>query len=126
MSQEEKIVSFTVSAQQHIESVIAEKPQAKAYRLSVKKTGCNGYMYVSEVVPLMSSSDESDDVILNQAASFPVYIALSAVDIIKGTTIDFMEKSFGMKQLVFHNPNIAGECGCGESFNLKEVNDDNG
>lgn len=111
------ILRFTQAAQQHIESVIAKNAGANSYRLSVKKTGCNGYMYVSEVV---SEPKKNTDIILNDCAAFSVFVCEQAVEMIKGTTVDYVEKSFGMRQLVFINPNIAGECGCGESFNLKE------
>lgn len=117
MNKPMSILRFTEAAQQHVESVIAQNSGATAYRLSVKKTGCNGYMYVSDVV---SEPKKVTDILLTDCAAFPVYVCEQAVEMIKGTTVDYVEKSFGMRQLVFINPNIAGECGCGESFNLKE------
>ena len=35
-----------------------------------------------------------------------------------GTEMDFVESKLS-SEFVFMNPNIAGTCGCGESFNLK-------
>ena len=36
-----------------------------------------------------------------------------------GTIVDFAKEGLN-EGLEFRNPNVAGECGCGESFNLKE------
>ena len=36
-----------------------------------------------------------------------------------GTQMDFIEDQIG-SEFKFTNPNAAGMCGCGESFNLKE------
>ena len=36
-----------------------------------------------------------------------------------GTKMDFVEDQIG-SEFKFINPNAAGMCGCGESFNLKE------
>lgn len=34
-----------------------------------------------------------------------------------GTEMDFVESKLS-SEFVFHNPNITGTCGCGESFNV--------
>ena len=120
MSDEERILTLTPAACQHIQSIIDGHEEATSYRLSVTKTGCNGYMYVSEVVPAAEKKALETDLPLEGVASFSVYLDKEALPMVKGTTIDYVEKSFGMKQLVFSNPNAAGACGCGESFNLIE------
>ena len=35
--------------------------------------------------------------------------------LVDGTEIDFLKSGLN-EQFVFRNPNVAGECGCGESF----------
>ena len=36
---------------------------------------------------------------------------------ILGTEMDFVQNKL-QSEFVFHNPNISGVCGCGESFNI--------
>ena len=124
MSQDKRILILTAAACQHIQSIIDRHEEATSYRLSVTKTGCNGYMYVSEVIPSAEKKALETDLSLDGLASFVVYLDEKALPMVQGTTIDYVEKSFGMKQLVFSNPNAAGACGCGESFNLIEDPED--
>jgi len=111
---------LTQAACEHIEQMFSQQRDKTVFRLSVKTTGCNGYMYVPALLEAPLESDRQ--VALD--APFSVYVAQEALAIIQGTVIDFEEKSLGMKQLTFRNPNAAGTCGCGESFNLKEGGDD--
>ena len=37
--------------------------------------------------------------------------------LVDGTEIDFVKQGLN-EQFVFRNPNVAGECGCGESFHV--------
>ena len=47
-----------------------------------------------------------------------VYIEPKALMHIVGTEMDYVEDVLSA-EFVFHNPNAVGECGCGESFNVK-------
>ena len=108
------IVTLTEKAIQHIRKILSDKPTGAAFRLSVKQTGCSGYMYQPEVV---TSKKEND--IAMPIADFTVYIDPACVTLIQGTTIDYVKKKLGQSQLEFNNPNADSLCGCGESFNLK-------
>ena len=112
----EKILSISTSAIEHIANLLLEKSSGSIFHLSVKKTGCNGYMYV----PGLLDAPTENDICIEDIAPFPVYIAAASVELVRGTVIDFEVKSFGMQQLTFDNPNAEGLCGCGESFNIKE------
>lgn len=46
-----------------------------------------------------------------------VYIDPRALMHIVGTTMDFVDNDL-VSEFVFHNPNVKGTCGCGESFNV--------
>jgi len=109
------IITLTESAKQHIQKMLENKPENSAFRLSIKKTGCSGYMYMPEIV---SEKKESDVVV--DANTFLIFIDESAVPFIKGTEIDYVKKGLGVYQLEFHNPNAEGLCGCGESFQIKD------
>lgn len=104
------------SAIEHIARMMEQQPEKNIFRLSVKTTGCNGYMYV----PSIQETAKEGDCLIECDAPFLFYVAEKDLSILAGTVISFEEKTFGMKQLSFSNPNAAGECGCGESFNLKD------
>ena len=42
-------------------------------------------------------------------------IDADSLALVDGTEIDFLKQGLN-EQFVFRNPNVAGECGCGESF----------
>lgn len=114
MNEVNAILNFTDSGLKHIQrSIDAEK--GLGFRLNVKKTGCSGYAYITEI----AKNPEPGDIELN-VSDVPVFIAEKAIPYIKGTVIDFIDQGLGQTKLVFHNPNAANLCGCGESFNLLE------
>lgn len=112
-------ITFSPQAMKHIAQII-ERKGGGVFRLGIKQTGCSGYMYQPEVI----EGPIDTDVIGFQTAEFEAYIDPAALSIVQGTHIDFVEKSFGMKQLVYDNPNANGLCGCGESFHLNEEKTD--
>lgn len=108
------MITLTPLAKQHIQKILENKGKNAAFRLSVKQTGCSGYMYVPEIVLQKKEND-----IEMRVADFSICIDEKAVPMIKGTVIDYVKKSLGVSQLEFQNPNADSLCGCGESFNLK-------
>lgn len=116
MTDDQAIISLTDAAVEHIQSIVKQKAGGIGFRLSIKQTGCSGYMYVPDVV----EEANPDDIELQTAQGLRVFLDPQCVDLIKGTEIDFVSKELGMKQLQFNNPNAQSLCGCGESFNLKE------
>jgi iron-sulfur cluster assembly accessory protein len=117
---DQAILSFTPAATEHLAGMIEKNPSKGVFRLGVKKTGCNGYMYIAELV----AAAKKDDVLVAAVSDLQVAVAADAVSIVQGTQVDYVEKSFGMMQLDFINPNAIGACGCGESFNLAEEQDE--
>ena len=114
------LIYVTPKAAAHIKKMMMHHQDALAFRLSVKQTGCSGYMYVPEVIALTKDGD----VEAYHQEGLLIYLAPEARDMIKGTTIDFVSKALGLEQLVYDNPNTDSLCGCGESFTLKKVEND--
>ncbi len=112
---ETNIIEFTDAAIQHIKTVIAQTKNGVAFRLSIKQTGCSGYMYVPDVVSEPKPGDQE-----LQIKNITIYLDPKCISLIQGTVIDYVTKELGMQQLVFNNPNAESLCGCGESFNLKD------
>jgi iron-sulfur cluster assembly protein len=46
-----------------------------------------------------------------------VFVDPESLPLIHGTTVDFVKQGLN-EAFRFHNPNIKGECGCGESFSV--------
>jgi iron-sulfur cluster assembly protein len=114
--QTNNIITLTPAAIGHIKKVMSQHQNAVGFRLSLKQTGCSGYMYMPAVIETI----KPDDIEIDIDEAFKVYLEPSCVDKIRGTEIDFVTKDLGMQQLQFNNPNATSLCGCGESFNLKD------
>ena len=115
----DELLSFSPAAIEHLKQSLANKPGAIAFRLGVRQTGCTGWMYVPELIEAPIEGD------LHQVSDgVDIYVAKDALSAIKGTAIDYIDVSLGQKQLAYNNPNADSLCGCGESFNLKN-NDEN-
>lgn len=113
MTTDQTILTFTDKAKKHIKASV-EKAGGGHFRLWIKVTGCSGYMYMPEIV----SMSQEHDLLVGQIDEVNIYLANDAVDIVRGTQVDFVTKSMGFSQLEFANPNATGLCGCGESFKL--------
>lgn len=120
MNDQKTIIKLTDAAVAHINKTIEQRGGGIGLRLSIKVTGCSGYMYNPEII----DEKKSDDIQMVTPEGLQIFIDPDCVDIIKGTTLDFVKKELGQHQLLFINPNVASECGCGESFNLKEKAND--
>jgi iron-sulfur cluster assembly protein len=81
-------------------------------RLGVKKTGCSGFAYV------VNYADEigADDVVFEDQG-VKVIVDRESLGFIDGTQVDFVKQGLN-EAFRFRNPNVKGECGCGESFTV--------
>ena len=111
-------VSLSTSAVQRVRHFIAERGTGIGLRLGVKKTGCNGWSYVIDYAEAVGS----DDAVFEQD-ELKVVVDRDSLPFLDGTEVDFVQD--GLNEVFkFRNPNVAGECGCGESFNVAADNDD--
>lgn len=115
----EIILHFTDKAVEHINKALTRYPQG-GFRLSVKKAGCTGNKYIPEIV----AAAQPGDIEFKTPQGLLVFVEPRSIAAVRGTTVDLVQKGLGQRQLVFINPNAVGECGCGESFHLRE--DENG
>ena len=81
-------------------------------RLGVTKTGCSGYSYV-----INYAEEVGDEDVVFEDKGIKVVIDPEALALIDGTEVDFVKNGLN-EAFSFRNPNIKGECGCGESFNV--------
>lgn len=87
-----------------------ERENAAGFRIGVRRTGCSGWAYE---VGLAETLEENDTTF--ESEGITIVVDRKALELIDGTTVDF--RSDGLNQTFqFSNPNVTGECGCGESF----------
>jgi len=106
------LLTVTESAVRHFEKSI-EKEQGRLVRLGTEVTGCSGYAYTLDIV----TESEAGDTLLEVAPGLIVAVTESALPLVRGTTIDMVQEGVNYN-VKFRNPNITGECGCGESFTV--------
>lgn len=79
-------------------------------RVSVVDGGCSGMQYAMS----LEAEPQENDVVIS-AGETKVFVEENSVDVLKGTTIDFVDSLEG-SGFTFTNPNAAQSCGCGKSF----------
>ena len=109
-----KIMSLTDGAVERINEIIedSEKPVV-GVRVGIKDAGCAGQSYTLAYV---SEPVQGDDHIEEKGVH--VYVEPKATLFLLGTVMDF-EEDILKSGFTFKNPNQTGECGCGESVQLK-------
>lgn len=105
-------ISLTASAADRVRSFIAARGHGLGLRLGVRKTGCSGFAYV------VNYADEvnADDVVFEDQG-VRVYVDRASMPLVDGTEVDFVRQGLN-EAFRFRNPNVKGECGCGESFTV--------
>jgi iron-sulfur cluster assembly protein len=103
---------LTTAAADRIQKFIASRGHGLGLKLGVRKTGCSGFAYV------VNYADEAspEDVVFEEHG-VKVFVDPGSLQLIDGTTVDFVKQGLN-EAFRFQNPNIKGECGCGESFNV--------
>jgi len=109
-----KIMSLTDIAAERIHEIIedSDKPVI-GVRVGVRNAGCAGMAYTLDYV---TEPVQGDDHVNDKGLD--VYIEPKATMFLLGTVMDF-EQSKMSSGFTFRNPNQTGECGCGESVQLK-------
>ena len=105
-------ISLTDSAASRVRSYLETRGAGVGLRLGVTKTGCSGYSYV-----INYAEDISDADIVFEEKGVKVVVDAEALPLIDGTEVDFVKSGLN-EAFKFKNPNVSGECGCGESFNV--------
>jgi iron-sulfur cluster assembly protein len=105
-------ISLTDAAAERVRGYLEKREKGLGLRLGVIETGCSGYSYVINY----AEEIEDNDVVFEDKG-VKVVVAPEALQLIDGTEVDFVKNGLN-EAFSFRNPNIKGECGCGESFNV--------
>ncbi len=105
-------ISLTSSAVERVRSYLDKRGHGLGLRVGVRKTGCSGYAYVIDY----ADSIEDGDLVF-EGDGVKVIVDARSLELIDGTEVDFVKDGLN-EAFRFRNPNVKGECGCGESFNV--------
>jgi iron-sulfur cluster assembly protein len=105
-------ILLTESAAERVRKYLVARGEGVGLRLGITKTGCSGYSYVINYADELQDTD-----IVFEDKGIKVVVDPDALPLIDGTEVDFVKNGLN-EAFSFRNPNITGECGCGESFNV--------
>jgi iron-sulfur cluster assembly protein len=105
-------ISLTNSAATRVKSFLEKRGRGVGLRIGVRKSGCSGYAYTIDYADAI----EADDVVFDRDG-IKVIIDPKSLSLIDGTEVDFVKEGLN-EAFKFRNPNVKGECGCGESFTV--------
>jgi iron-sulfur cluster assembly protein len=105
-------ISLTESAAHRIKTFLAARGHGVGLRLGVRKTGCSGFAYVVNYADDVHTGD-----LVFEDRGVKVCVDPESLPLIDGTIVDFVKQGLN-EAFRFRNPNVKGECGCGESFSV--------
>jgi iron-sulfur cluster assembly protein len=103
-------IALTESAATRIQAQLARRGKGVGLRVGVKKSGCSGYAYTLDYADAAGPEDE-----VFQSNGAAVVVKREHLPMLQGLTVDFQREGLN-EAFKFRNPNVKGECGCGESF----------
>ena len=105
-------ITLTPAAETRVKELMTKNPSMLGLRIGVKQRGCNGLTYTLEFTNEKKKFDE-----MVEQNGVKLFVDAKAQLTLLGTEMDFVADELN-SEFVFHNPNIKGTCGCGESFQV--------
>ena len=105
-------VTLSDKAAKHVASYLSKRGKGIGLRLGVRTSGCSGMAYKLEFVDEQAAED-----LVFENFGVKVFIDPKSLAYLDGTELDFTREGLN-EGFKFNNPNVRGECGCGESFNV--------
>lgn len=105
-------VTLSEPAAKHVADFIAKRGKGIGIRLGVKTSGCSGLAYKLEFADAAQPED-----LVYESHGVKVLIDPKSLPYIDGTELDYTKEGLN-EGFKFNNPNVKGECGCGESFSV--------
>lgn len=105
-------ITLTPEAASHVQKTLAKRGKGEGLRLGVRTAGCSGKAYVLEFVDAPQAEDR-----VFESHGVKVFVDEKSLLYVDGTELDFKREGLN-EGFRFNNPNVKGECGCGESFSV--------
>ena len=111
------VVTLTERAAGKVRDLMAQEPagEAEVLRVAIQGGGCSGFEYALGFDRGATPGDAE-----HEFHGVRVVVDPASAPYLKGATIDFVDtlKESGFK---VENPNAAGSCGCGHSFQVEDA-----
>lgn len=105
-------ITLTETAAKRVEKFLANRGKGVGLRVGVKTTGCSGMAYTLEFVDDLQPEDMQFE-----SHGVKVIVDPKSLVYMDGTELDYTKEGLN-EGFKFNNPNVKGECGCGESFTV--------
>lgn len=105
-------ITLTEKAAKHVSNYMARRGKGIGLRLGVRTTGCSGLAYTLEFADAEQPSDTAFE-----SHGIKVFVDPKSLVYLDGTELDYTREGLN-EGFKFNNPNVKGECGCGESFSV--------
>ncbi|MCX8086466.1 MAG: iron-sulfur cluster assembly protein IscA [Rhodocyclaceae bacterium] len=105
-------ITLSENAAQHVAKFIAKHGKGIGIRLGVKTSGCSGMAYKLEFADVAAPDD-----IVFESHGIKVLVDPKSLPYLDGTELDYAREGLN-EGFKFNNPNVKGQCGCGESFTV--------
>ena len=106
-------IQLTEKAAQRVVTMLEKRGHGIGLRIATKPSGCSGFAYQ---VDYADELGERDQVFLSNGVK--VVVDQESLQLIKGTTVDYVKMNALNEGFDFINPNVKDSCGCGESFKV--------
>ncbi len=105
-------VTLTEKAARQVRKHLSARGKGIGIRLAVKSSGCSGLAYALEFVDEPGPEDKTFE-----SLGVTVVVDPKSLVYLEGTELDFVREGLN-EGFKFHNPNVKGQCGCGQSFSV--------
>lgn len=105
-------ITLTETAAQRVKTFLRKRGKGEGLRLGVKTVGCSGKAYVVDYADLIEPGDR-----VFESHGVKVIVNEQNLAYLDGTEVDFGRDGLS-EGFRFKNPNVKGQCGCGESFSV--------
>ena len=128
VQQDNSAIVITSSAVQQINHLaklkFPEDPKKIYLRVYVDAGGCSGFQYKFELENMDEEMEDDEDIVINcidanNEIEACVVIDEASLDLLKGSTIDYVREMIRSSFAIVSNPQSESACGCGSSFAIK-------
>ena len=112
------LITITESATRQFNNILQSNIKYKGFYFGIKNGGCNGFEY--DLVPMAELTKKTKYDEICEINNIPIQICGNGLLHIIGTKIDRNENVM-TKKFIFQNPNASFKCGCGSSFQSKNL-----
>ena len=106
------IFGLSEAAALRITQLLDCEPDGSFFRVAVLGGGCSGFQYRFGLAEDMDDEDS-----ISENAGVKLVVDAVSLDLVAGSTVDFVE-SLGGAAFRVENPQAAAGCGCGSSFGI--------